>query len=345
MSIDTASSVETAHALLQEVRRKATAWLLDHLGPDGEPDGASVRNGFYRLPWTLASVGERARAAQVLTWAENHALADGDLREGPARTPFVTGAATYPLTILAHGAWVLERYDTARALLDTLEAHYQDPETGGAYMERPEARTTGRQLLYPTMQLGLTALATGRVAMADKVFGWFSRLMAAQRELPDRLFTMWSPDGLVTTPEEFLTVTDFRVPLQAFYNPGISAAFLSRYHAMTGSPAAKALAQQLLALVGTGTPAQFDHTQSVQICKFGWGSACAADIDPTGDHLANVIRMAQWYSDSQAPDGSWLPSGFLVPEPSVADAMQKTAEHLLWVVTMQASLGGRGRQV
>ena len=347
VSID---SVELAQQQLRSVKAKAVAWLLDHISADGEPDGWAVRNGFYRLPWTLAVVGEREKAAQVLTWVENNALtARGDLREGAPQTPFITGAATYPLTILAHGAWVLERYDTSLALMRTLRDKFQDPATGGAYMERPEARSTGQQLLYPTAQLGLTAMATGQADMAAKVFGWFDRLLSdPAQEFPDRWFTMWGPQGLVTeyTDESrFLTVTDFRVPFQAFYNPGISASFLSRYHMYTGDPKAKEYANLVLSFVGRGTPEQFNYQQNMQICKFGWGSALAAEIDTDHGHLQNVIRMAAWYKDSQSADGSWVPSNFLVNEPSVADAMQKTAEHTLWVTTMLSTLAGRNRAV
>jgi hypothetical protein len=340
-------AIATAAAQLREVRGKGIAWLLDHIGDDGEPAAWQSRNGYYRLPWTLAVAGEREAAARVLSWIERNALSrDGDLLPGLPRHPFVSAAATYPLTIIAHGAWVLERYDTSLAVMRVLRTSFQDPAAGGAYMERPEARVTGRQLLYPTAQLGLTAMATGQADMAHAVYGWFDRLLAAQRELPDRLFTMWGPDGLVTdyTDEDaFLTVTDFRVPRQAFYNPGISASFLSRYHMFAGEPKARELAKMMLGLVAQGTPEQFNYAESMQICKFGWGSALAAEIDPDGGHIGNVVRMARWYHDSQAADGSWYPSGFLVPEPSVADAMQKTAEHTLWVITMLSALAGRNR--
>jgi hypothetical protein len=340
-------AITRAEAQLREVRRKGIAWLLGHIGEDGEPAAWRSRNGYYRLPWTLAVAGEREAAAQVLSWIERNALgADGDLLQGLPRHPFVSAAATYPLTIIAHGAWVLERYDTALAVMKVLRNSFQDPLTGGAYMERPEARVTGQQLLYPTAQLGLTAMATGQADMAHAVYRWFERLLAAQQQLPERLFTMWGRRGLVTDYTDegaFLAVTDFRLPRQAFYNPGISAAFLSRYHMFTAEPRPRELAKMMLGLVARGTPEQFKYAESMQICKFGWGSALAAEIDPDGGHIENVVRMARWYYESQGADGSWCPSPFLVPDPSLADAMQKTAEHTLWVITMLSSLAGRNR--
>jgi hypothetical protein len=347
LTITQASGTEAiaqAEIQLREVRRKGIAWLLGHIGNDGEPAAWRNHNGYYRLPWTLAVAGEREAAARVLTWIERNALtADGDLRPGVPQHPFVSAAATYPLAIIAHGAWMLERYDTSLAIMRRLRTSFQDPESGGAYMERPEARKTGQQLLYPTAQLGLTAMATGQADMAAGVYRWFQRLLDAQPELPDRLFTMWDANGLITgyTDESaFVMVTDFRLARQAFYNPGISASFLSRYHMYTGEPRAKELATMMLGLVAHGTPEQFNFAESMQICKFGWGSALAAEIDPDGGHIDNVVRMARWYYESQAADGSWYPSPFLVPEPSAADAMEKTAEHTLWVVTMLSALAG-----
>jgi hypothetical protein len=328
-------AIATAAAQLHEVRRKGIAWLLDHIGDDGAPAAWQSRNGYYRLPWTLAVAGEREAAAQVLSWIERNALSrDGDLLPGLPRHPFVSVAATYPLTIIAHGAWVLERYDTAMAVMRVLRSSFQDPVSGGAYLERPEARVTGRQLLYPTAQLGLTAMATGQADMSRAVYGWFERLLAAQPELPDRLFTIWGPDGLVTDytgADAFLAVTDFRIPRQAFYNPGISAAFLSRYHMYAGEPRARELATMMLGLVARGTPEQFNHAESMQICKFGWGSALAAEIDPDGGHIANVVRMARWYHESQAADGSWCPSPCCPPWPAGTGRRASCIDRARWL--------------
>jgi hypothetical protein len=338
---DQLPTVAQARADLTGVRQRGITWLLDHVGPDGAPAGHEIRNGYYRLPWTLAVVGEREAAARVLGWMERNALTpDGDLVAGPPRDAFIQTAATYPLTIMAHGAWLLERYDLAQRIMATLREKFQDPESGGAYTERPEVRATGDQFLFPTAQLGLTALATGHREMADQVFGWFERLWDAQPELPGRLFSIWSPSGLVTESArpEFIWVTDFSQPLQAFYNPGIAAAFLSRYYAASGNPRAKELVTQFLLLSENGTEEQYDYKSSMQVCKFGWGSAMALEIGAPGNHLDNLLHMADWYRDSQGVDGSWYPSPFLAPDPTASDGINKTSEHTLWVSLMLTAL-------
>lgn len=346
LAVQPLGSIDEAAAVLTEIREKARAWLLAHIAEDGKPVGADRKNAYYRLPWTLAELGETAAASRVMSWIEREALTDaGDLREGTPRAEFVSKTATYPLTLMAHGAWKLQRYDTARAIMQTLRG-MRNPDTGGAFWERPEARSNGYELAYPTAALGMTALMMGQDDIADGAFGWFTRLWAAQPELPGFLYGAWSADGLVTNPSEadvFRCVIDFSKPRQSYFTPGISAAFLTRYFLARGDERARQLALDLLVLHRDATPEQFNYWESMQICKFGLGSAAAYEMDPDGPHLANLLLMADWYRKAQAEDGSWVPSSFLTPQPNPTDALYKTAEHAVWVSYMLAALSGTGR--
>ena len=105
--------------------------------------------------------------------------------------------------------------------------------------------------------LGLTALLTGEHDIADGAYQWFVRLWDSQPALPRFLYGAWGPTGLVTQPDEtdrFRCIIDFELPRQSFYTPGISAAFLVRYHMATGDSRARELALQLLLLNQNGTP-------------------------------------------------------------------------------------------
>src|SRR5262249_23046055 len=149
---------------------------------------------------------------------------------------FIARSASYPLAIIGMGAALVGREDLAHKVMDTLRT-FQDPTSGGAYSERPEVRTSYLQDLYPTAQLGMTALTAGRPDAAEGAFNWIKRLYSWQPELPHRLFTTVTPDGLLLDPSpelEWMAITDFRKPRQAFYNPGIAAAFLARYFMRTG---------------------------------------------------------------------------------------------------------------
>lgn len=338
----TTATVADARQQLRDMQELGVRWLLARIGDDGKPAHSDEHHGYYRFPWTLAYVGEREASAAVLSWIETNALTEsGDLREGVPRAAWVHGAATYPLTIIAQGAWLNERYDTALAVMDTLRRSFQDPGSGGALWERPEVRVSGVQMSFTTAQLGLTSLATGRQDMADAVFRWYQNLLAAQPALPHKLFPVWGPDGLLTVfPESlrFNALVDFGQPMQAFHNPGIAAAFLSRYALVNPDSAAAAMASDLLALNAGGTAEQFDHRQSTSICKFGWGSAMLNDVSPREDLVRNIVRMTRWFFDSQLPDGSWTYRTPSRPEPSAAHVMEKTVEHLLWIAMMASSL-------
>jgi hypothetical protein len=355
LTVHTTIQRESATSLtsrLREARRKAIEFMLDSIGEDGPLPAGEEHwrlSVYYRLPWTLAVCGETSRAAAVLGWAERNALTEtGDL------APDVRGGyeelnATYPLSNLAMGAWLLQHYETANRIMDTLAAAFQDPVTGGAYSERPDHRGSGRQHLFPTAQLGMSALMTGQIDVARAVARWLRSLWDAQPELPDALYSAWEGDGLVLEWEDtpvrgiqagFYLVTRFQEPRQAFYNPGIAAAFLSRFASATGDAKALELAQAYLKLSAGASDHQYDHTESKQVCKFAWGAS--AYLDATGDATARgwVERMANWFLDSQEPDGRWHNSSFLNPTHTLEADLGVTIEFALHLTTILAALGG-----
>lgn len=290
-------------------------WITTRIGEDGNPGAEHCH--YYRVPWALALAGDRHEASAVLSWVEREALDDhGDLRS-VARGGFETNWSSYPLANLASGAWHLERYDLAHLLADRLRARYQDPDTGGAYAAHPDSRAGRRQDLFPTAQLGMTGLTTGHTDIAHGAYEWISSLFKAQPELPTRLYTATEGSRLITdtrADEELAwqVVTDFTKPRQAFYNPGIAAAFLGRYYMATGNEQALQLARDYLELTIHGTEAQFDHGDSVQVCKFAWGASVLLEATDDPAYLAHVRYMGQWFVDAQNPDGSWDNSPFLM---------------------------------
>jgi hypothetical protein len=345
---DDASSTQVRDGIaqLRRQQQRAVKWMLDRIGDDGEPVGAKDFNSYYRVPWAMAVCGEREAAASVLSWIERHALdEDGDAR-GAAQKPYLTRGASYSLTQIAIGAWHLERYDTAKRTMDTLQKHYQDPVTGGGYVERPEHRKTGKQDVLVSAQLGLAGLTTGRLEIAEGVYKWFVNLMRNQPELPRRMFTSWDSQGLVIEYEDdtaWGTVTDFHKTKQAFYNPGIASAFLGRYAMMSGDKVALSLAEQIIDLSVKGDELQWTDGNA-QICKFGWGAAVLLEITQQRRYLEYILRMAPWYEEKQEADGRWHASPFLVPNPTDADDLPKTAEHALHVTTMLTALAGYRRR-
>lgn len=341
---------EQDHATLPGIAagvRAATGWLLAQLDTlDDSAAAPGIAPGLYRVPHALALAGHRPDAARVLTWLQRHVLDEsGDLRDGPMRTAFSQRWSSYPLAILAQAAWHLERFDIAEAIRRTLH-DFQDPQTGGAYAQRPELRTHGRQDLFPTAQLGITGLTMRDDRLADGAYRWLRALYALQPDLPSRLYTGCDGARLLCEPDDvdrdrFGLVTAFDEPRQAFYNPGIAAAFLARYSAQRADPAAHELADAYLALSEDGGPAQFDFAESVQICKFGWGAAALLDLSPQQRYLDHAERMARWFLECQQPDGHWQNSPFLMPDgPTVASDIEVTAEFIQHLMTISTALAG-----
>lgn len=341
-------SMQKALAAVDEARERALSWVVAHIDQDGRPAGSEIKNGYYRVPWALAVGGRSDIAARVLTWVDAHALdAQGDLLPGSPQTAFVQSLATYPLSQIALGAWLVERFDIANRVLDCLVDDYYDAESGGVHSERPGARVTGRKDLINTAQMGLAALLAGRPELADANFRWIADLWEMQPHIPERLYTARVSEGLQTAIPEgqssWAVYTDFFAPRQQYYNPGMAAAFLVDYAIARPERRGSALtlAADFLRLNAEGGELQFDWVENMQICKFGWGAARLLEI--TGDQQweSSVVRMAHWYANSQLPDGSWLPSRFLAPVPDTADAMGKTAEHLMHLVAVSRGLRSR----
>jgi hypothetical protein len=332
------SDIDEAVTSLTAARDKAAGWIVSAIGPDGRPDGAELGNGWSRVPWTLRLAGETGTASAVLEWAMREGLDfRGNFRSGPARGTGHFDA--YKLGHLAMGALLLERYDLSEMLLDRLQ-DLQDAH-GGLRFEPPSSEFADMTEATSTAQAGLAALLGGRDSMTDACRDWLVETLGAQPALPERLHVGRLGPQLLTDPPArmaWLLTVDFAKPRQAYYHPGAAAAFLGTYAMRHGDVEALAAAHRLLALNIGGSDDQFTDLSSVQLCKFGWGAAIVQLADPTGDYLPHLLKMSGWFLDRQAPDGSWGPSTFISPSPTMVDFMMKTAEHAMEVTAMIAAL-------
>jgi hypothetical protein len=166
----------------------------------------------------------------------------------------------------------------------TAMAKFTDPTSGGVY----EHRDFGNDPLQDTLttaQLGVSALITGRRDVADGVASWLLRQYEDQPEPPDRYCSTRRDGRLVTdVPDEeaFLRALDY-----------------------------------LRITTGAGD-LQFDDPTSVQICKFGLGVAMTYAAVPSAELRPWVVRMAEWFTRRQQPDGSRAPASFMTPSPGAA---------------------------
>jgi hypothetical protein len=326
---------------VQESKHTGVAFLLDHIGDDGSVDDATGgRVTWYRFPWALAVAGETAAAFAVLSWIERTGLGeDGSFHGGIERDPAANRTTnTYAETILAYGAVLLRRLDIARRAMEFAE-RYQDPASGGIYMDREHTGAGDSQLLFPTAQFGMSAVMTGRLDAARTTGEWFVRLWDAQPELPDRLYTIWAGDGLLTSvsneADRRQIVQEAQKPLQLFYNGGISASFLTQLFMATGEERWLDYARRYQQFSMDSCPEQFE---TKQVCKSAWGSGLL--YLATGDerYVPWIARMGEWFADGQEADGGWSNTKAIEADPPLRHRLEITAEFVVHLDTVIAAL-------
>lgn len=326
---------------VQESKRRGVEFLLEHMADDGSvADATGGRVTWYRFPWALAVAGETAAAFSVLSWIERIGLGDeGDFHGGLAWDAAAnTTTNTYPETILAYGAVLLRRLDIARNAMD-FACRYQDPATGGIFMTRERTGAEAPQLLFPTAQFGMSAVMTGRFVTARKTGEWFTRLWDAQPELPDRLYTIWTGNGLLTeVPEGFdrrHVLQEAQRPLQLFYNGGIAASFLAQLFMATGEGRWLDYARAYQQFSIDSCPEQFE---TKQVCKSAWGSGLLYLATGDNAYVPWIAHMGEWFADVQDPDGGWSNTKAIEPDPQLRHRLEITAEFIVHLDTVIGAL-------
>ena len=326
-------------ARYRDACRRGTGWMLSRQGLDGSLGPVAERLCYYRVPWALALVGERAAADACLDWIEGAMISEEGEFEGVSpRGVFDQRYGSYPLACLLTGACLLERTDLIRRCLPRLLS-WQDPDTGGFFNCREEMDTRGEQELFPACQAGMTLLVAGRVDEAVRAGEWVARLWARQPELEERLFHVSRPyDGLVTDfPSEraALYVTEKSDPWQHHFNGGISAAFLTSLYLATGDTRWLASARVCQEFSMTSDDCQF---RSMQVCKSGWGSGLLWIATREAEYLEWTLRMGDWFVEQQADDGRWDNTPHWTPEPTEADGVEITVEFVMHMANILAYL-------
>jgi hypothetical protein len=334
------TEIQTVVTALGQARRRGLDFLLGHANDDGSVGPADESVFYYRIPWILALGGETAAGTRLIDWIRRHALrSDGRLvGPHPAGLDRYATAHGYPETCLAYGAHLLRQYDVAERVMAYAE-RYQDPVTGGASMTESLPGPETHQMLFLTCQLGMTALLMGRREQALAAGRFVERMWREQPELPDRLYTVATRAGLVTSPplgaDPCHYVNETAEERQYHYNGGIAAALLAQLWLATGDDRWLELARGYQRFSMGTTEAQFE---TAQVCKSGWGAALLASITSDPELVAWAVRMARWFVDRQQPDGHWDNTPYLDPEPGVASRLEITAEFTGHVDVLLASL-------
>ncbi|BBF72022.1 hypothetical protein SBA_ch2_5550 [Sphingomonas bisphenolicum] len=323
-------------------RDRSVDWLLKHIESDGRPADCDTRTGWSRLGWSLAVAGEPAAASAVVSWAAKHRIGEnGDYLPGFMEgQSYISQYANYWLGTFVVSAWMAGSFDIALRSMDYL-ASQQDPVYGGLPTRLDSGNhPAGICDVLSTAQVGLSALITGQLDVADKVYRWLEGLLAAQPS--DGNFYMFRQgEDVWRTPDPafaWAAIVPFNQPRQAFYGPGMAAVFLARYAHIRHRLEAIELARGFLAYNVNGTQEQFTDIESVQACKFGWAVGVMHQADPEGGWGKWLAPMMQWFIDRQAPEGWWGPSRFADPNPTFADRLVKTSEHLMEITALISAL-------
>lgn len=335
------AAISQALQRVRTARQRGAQFLLNVIRDDGSVARTETRITWYRLPWALAVCGETAVASRVLNWIDRECFDDERGFHGGIAWHAAANdrANTYAETCLAYGAVLLRRPDLARRAMTAARRGF-DAQTGGVYMDREQMGPDGGQLLYLTSQYGMSAVLTGRQEEAVAVGQWLENLWNAQPQLPERLFTIWQRStGLVTNVPEGQDarhyIDEAQVERQFHYNGGIAAACLAHIGMMTGEEKWFALARNYEQFSIDSTPDQF---KTRQVCKSAWGAGLLTLATGSSEYTAWLVKLANWFADLQEADGSWTNTPYLDPHPSNARRAEVTAEFVVHVDTLMASL-------
>ena len=329
-------------AVYRATQRKGVDFLLNHVNEDGSIGEASCDLCYYRVPWAFTVAGEQASAMRLLEWIRRHMLtAEGEMagRISP-NNDWYRSVNTYTESCLAYGAYLLRQYDIAQRVMQ-FDFRWQNPDTGGVYMDRERTGADGPQLLMLTAQLGMSALLTGHMAEARRAGEWLVHLWQAQPELPQRLYTVWTEKGGLATAvpageNKRNYINESQETYEYHYNGGIAAACLAYLYMATGEKLWLDVAKQYQAFSMESTERQFE---TKQVCKSSWGSSLLSIVTGDQRYLDWTVRMGDWFTEQQTSDGHWFNTPYHVPSPTLNDNIQITAEFVVHMDHICTALG------
>lgn len=318
----------TATNRFQESRDRGLAYLLEQQGPRGEFPANAPEVADYYKPLTAFQVcGRNDAAHRLCRWIRKYGFsAEGDF--GP-RSPSA-GADSYAYAYfnswLVLGAHRLGQFDLSFKGMEFILSFY-DSESGGFYSSQGERGGDTEQDLMVVSMCGLAALQTGHLDVAQNAGGWLRSLLEAQPDFPNRLYTVYSQtDGLQTTPppgEElrYLVIGDATED-QAFFNPGIAAAFLTRLFQVTAEEPWLETAKEYMRFAENASDFLF---RLVRAGKVGWAAALLYTATGETKYRDIAVRIGDNLIDLQSPSGWWSGVGSTTP------SHDSTAERVIWM--------------
>jgi hypothetical protein len=323
---------------LQSIRRSGVDWLLGQLNPDGSIGNPEEGFHYYRAPWTFSITGESTAAAAICEWIRRNMLTLEGKIEGPFRV--FRDAYAYRNSTLMLGAHLARQYDLSYGLMSDLLT-WRDPGSGGFHNDQTEDGGKSDRMDIPyTCGPGLAGIALGRLDIARSVATFLQGIYDAQTGLPEQFYYAWSSDRgelLTTFPEEekfWHLVDNKKNRPQRWTIGGIAAGFLCRLYLADPRPEYLALARRYQAFSMDATDGQFNYAQ---VCKSSWGSSLLYQITGEEVYLDWSCRMADWYVETQRPEGFWYWKGY----EKLGLQIELTLEFVMHVENLASGLASR----
>ncbi|HIG16207.1 MAG TPA: hypothetical protein EYQ31_02315 [Candidatus Handelsmanbacteria bacterium] len=322
----------------RQARDRGADFLLQHLHADGSfgnPEKGVTE--YYKVPSAFLVSGHSRSAGRLLDWIRRHGLRDnGDFGPRPA-------AATDTYYYTYYNAWVIKaahrmgQFDLSQRGMDFLMG-FCDAASGGFYSSPTQRTPETKQDLWVVAGSGWSALYTGRMDVARHVGHWMNRLLDAQPNYPEVLYSVSSAaTGLIT---EVLDGDDFRYVLsrdesrdQSFYHPGIAAGFLARLYQATGEDQWLGLARQYLRFaehVGAY------HFRLLRAGKVGWAAAVLYTLTGEAKYRNMAIRVGDELIAQQTAEGYW---NWPAEDGSLEANNDITAEMVVWLDEIHQAIG------
>ena len=212
---------------------------------------------------------------------------------------------------------------------------FWDPDSGGFYSSPTERNAETKQDLWVVSGCGLAALYTGRLDVARGVGHWMARLMRAQPDYPQRMYSVYTrAEGLITEPDpsdeiRYVLNSDATRD-QYFFHPGIAGGFLARLYQATGEEQWLELAKEYMRLA-EGASEFLLHL--LRAGKVAWAASVLYTLTGESRYRDMAVRVGDNIIEQQAPDGYWSGVGGTKPNDDA------TAEMVVWLDEVYQAVG------
>ena len=319
----------------REARDKGGEYLLSQLNEDGSFGEPPMATEFYKVPSAFLVCGESNAANRLLNWVRiKGKTPDGDFIPRPPEAEDDYWYSYYN-TWLVTGAARLGQFDLAEEGMEFLMGFW-NPDTGGFYSSFEERDADTKEDLWVVSGSGVAALYTGRIDVAQGVGRWMDRLMQAQPNYPDQLYSVYSlSEGLITEPDpeedeiRYVMSNDAERD-QFFFHPGIAGGFLARLYQATGDEEWLDLAREYMRFAEGANDYLF---KLLRAGKVGWAASVLFTLTGERKYKDMAVRIGDNIIEAQSEQGHWAATGM---DMASNDA---TAEMVVWLDEIYQAVG------